>query len=323
MFSRRATILLTILGGCAAPPPATHQPPASQPGDVPVVSIPLQDAAPAALEGRLVFHSDREGRHRLFTVDLPSRRVTRITEGRDHHDEEPAVSPDGARIAFVTTRFDYRTWDIAMMNMRTGAIERVSTDIAFERHPAWAPDGSSLFFSSERDGTQAVFRTALATRALTRVTPPPDRGLMPAMSPDGRRVAHVMGTREGLRVVVQDLASGERRALTAEGADSADPEWSPDGARLAYTRLRPGGSSSIEVLTLENGAIQSLAIEAFAGLRDPAWSPDGRWLAAAASASSGDRQNWDLVMFDTGPDAVAFRLTTGAANDRSPSWLPR
>ena len=272
------------------------------------------------MPGRLVFHANREGRHRLYTLDLTTGVVGQLTSGVNYHDEDAVVSPDGTRVAFTTTRFDSRTWDIAVIDTKSGDVRRVTTHLAFDREAAWSPDGLSLLFSSDREGTQAVFRMSLDTAAIVRVSPPPERALMPAASPDGRSVAYTMGTPDGFRLVVQNLSTGVVRTLTNLG-DAAEPQWSPDGSQLAYTRLSPSGSL-IEIVTLATGAVWPLAVEGLLDAREPAWSPDGEWIAVAGSVVPADDEDWDLVALRIDPPA-AFRLTGGAADDRAPSWIPR
>ena len=323
---RVSLLLACVCGdGCGTPatnpgvPAGAESPEPAEPA-APVVM--LQAAPPPGVTGRLVFHTDREGRNRLFVLDLATHALSRLTTGRDYHDEEAAWSPDGAHVAFTTTRFDSRTWDIAVMDATGKAVRRVTTHLAFDRHAAWMPDGRSLLFTSEQDGTQAVFRAWLDTGRVARVSPPPERALMPAVSPDGRRVAYTMGTPGGLRVAVQELDSGDVRMMTREGGNAAGPRWSPDGTRLAYTRLSQGGSS-IEILTLATGTLERIAVDGLPALREPAWSLDGRWIAVAGSPTIGEHEDWDLVVLQPGPPAAAFRLTGGRAHDRAPSWSPR
>jgi TolB protein len=306
-------------GGCAAPgspDTAAGVQTSALESAARLTALPLRTVAPA-VTGVLVFHSDLEGRDKLFTIDLATREVRRLTQGSDHRDEQGVWSPDGLTLAFVTTRFDHRTYELALMDARH-SVARVTSSIAMEQDPAWAADGRSVFLTSDRDGTQAVYRVWLGSGQADRVSSPPNRGLMPSASPDGTRLAYTAGTTEGLRLVVHDLRSGFTSAVSPPGGAIADARWSPDGRRLAYSRFQPNGAS-IEVLTLDTGVAEVYGVEGLASLRQPCWSPDGQYLAASGRGGAVD---WDLFLIH--PEAgEAFRLTSGSGNDRSPSWRPR
>ena len=314
--------VLSVSGCSPSRPGTTNSPVAVEEVALAVRPLALQSSPPAGVSSRLTFHSDRDGRHKLFTIDLATSVVTRLTEGRDHHDEDAAWSPDGTRIAFTTTRFDARTWHIAVASAAVEDVRQVTSHLAFNRHAAWMPDGRSLLFSSEQEGTQAVFRTWLDSGHTVRVSPPPQRALMPAPSPDGARAAYTMGTPEGFRLAVQDLATNELRMVTPPEANAVEARWSPDGKRLAYVRMLPT-RSFIEILTLDTGSTVTLAVEGLDAVREPSWSHDGKWLVATGTPVTGKGEDWDLILLLPDPPGAAFRLTTGSSNDRAPEWMPR
>lgn len=285
-------------------------------------TVPMRPAVPDGLAGTIVFHSDREGRSKLFTLDLRTGVVTPLTTGADHHDVEPSWSPDGAWVAFVSTRFDSRTYDLAVTDARGTAVRRLTTHLAFERQPTWSPDGQAVLFSSEQEGTQAVFRLGLDTGSITRLSPLPERALMPAAARDGSRLAYVMGGADGLQIVLHDLQAGTTRPLTRGPENAAWPAWSPDGSRLVHTRLQPQGSH-LELLDVATGAVTALLVDGLAEVREPSWSPDGRFLVASGSVDAAPRADWNLVLLAPDPPAAAVLLTSGSGNDGAPSWAPR
>src|SRR5882724_9371325 len=114
----------------------------------------------------------------------------------------------------------------------------------------------------------------------------------PQMSPDGSWVAYVIGTtnkkedKREQRIWMIPLAGGEAIALTAEGASSSHPRWSPDGRFLAFLSARHGGKSQVWLLNRLGGEAQKLT-ETAQDVEDFAWSPDGPASAHAAGSDAG------------------------------------
>lgn len=297
-------------------------PPPPSGGDPAGVLARLEPSLPPGLSGHVAFHSNREGRNKLFAMDLATGTITRLTSGADHRDEDPSWSPDGSTVVFASNRFDGATFDIALLERRDAAVRRVTSQPAFEQHPTWASDGERILFSSERDGTQAVFEVRDDGTAVTRLSAPPERALMPADAPDGREVAFTAGTPDGLQVVLYDRASKVERPLTSGPVGAARPRWSPDGSRLAYFRLGDPGRF-VEVLDLATTRATTIRVDGLASLSEPGWSPDGRFLVAAGARQPGDAADWDLVLIDLQAPGRAYQLTAGPGSDRAPSWTAR
>ena len=105
----------------------------------------------------------------LYVLDLASERVTRLTDDR-HADLQPAWSPDGRTIAFASDRAPetdfgrlvYGPLRIALYDVQSGQVRslRIFED-AKHINPQWSPDGSALFFVSDRGGFSDVYRMAV------------------------------------------------------------------------------------------------------------------------------------------------------------------
>jgi dipeptidyl aminopeptidase/acylaminoacyl peptidase len=110
----------------------------------------------------------------------------------------------------------------------------------------------------------------------------------PRLSPDGTTVAYVVGTvdkdaneyRAAIWLAAADGSTLPRRFTSGEKND-ADPRWSPDGTRLAFTSNRAGKVSQLYVIPVAGGEpckLTSLKED----VTEPAWSPDGTRIAFVA-----------------------------------------
>src|SRR3954452_21141295 len=82
--------------------------------------------------------------------------------------------------------------------------------------PVWAPDGSSIVFTSERDGSAELYRVKPDGSGLERLTSDPAYDDQAAFSPDGKQLVFVT-TRDGGHSVLWtiDLDTRRARALTS------------------------------------------------------------------------------------------------------------
>jgi Tol biopolymer transport system component len=113
----------------------------------------------------------------LFVYDLQNSSLRRLTND-PYADLTPAWSPDGRRIAFATDRFstDLPTlktgeYSLALIDPASGTIERLPVTSGGQHiNPQWAPDSQSIYFVSDRDGIPNLYRTMVASGAVTQLT---------------------------------------------------------------------------------------------------------------------------------------------------------
>jgi dipeptidyl aminopeptidase/acylaminoacyl peptidase len=105
----------------------------------------------------------------------------------------------------------------------------------------------------------------------------------PRFAPDGKRIAYVV-TRADLDRSAYDSdvwlvnADGTRNVqLTRNPTADFDPQWSPDGTRIAFLSDR-GGRNAIYVIDADGGEARRL-VEAPSAVRELAWAPDGKSIA--------------------------------------------
>ena len=86
----------------------------------------------------------------------------------------------------------------------------------------------------------------------------------PAVSPDGQRVAFSSAESAGEPgdIYVLELTTGDVRNVTmTEGIDETQPDWSPDGGSLVYSRFDSAGSSELRTNELPNWSLYVQCLE--------------------------------------------------------------
>jgi len=240
----------------------------------------------------VVFIQDRDTSD-LWRLALDDPVPSRLTTGREPmpywEDTTPAISPDGSRVAYAD---EGSVWLVAL----TGGPPRKLVEAG---SPVWL-DEETLVVSVERDDTSRL--------ALVSVDDPWPRRLArkhgdldahgeeweAVVSPDGRQVAHTFSPRSDLNrteIRVVDVESGRVRALTGTPSiHERTPQWSPDGASVAYISERPGWHE-LHVVSADGSGARQLTFAA-ADFWEHRWHPDGERLVAAR----GRRGRYDLVV---------------------------
>ena len=88
-----------------------------------------------------------------------------VTSENDFVDAEPAWSPDGTQILFISNRSGTR--NVWVMNPDGSGAANLTNSTFAEGGPCWSPDGNSIAFSSGRSGGSHIFKMQLPTRRRT------------------------------------------------------------------------------------------------------------------------------------------------------------
>jgi TolB protein len=201
----------------------------------------------------------------------------RLTTG-SWQDIAPTLSPDGEQLAFASNRDGQ--WDIYMLDLGSGEIDRLTTSLAYDSAPSFSPDGLWLAYESYMDeNLEIVIAPIDGSQDAIRLTHYLGADSSPAWSPKGRQIAFV-STRGGRsHIWTADLdKSGDDRFVEISRSFEAvakHPIWSSDGRYLAWAAVTDQGLHKIFLWDSENDDAPVREV----GLGDwPAFSPDAQFI---------------------------------------------
>ncbi len=126
----------------------------------------------------------------------------------------PAVSPDGATIAFSA-----RGW-LWTMEAAGEPAQRITRGAGLDSRPAWHPDSRRIAFVRDDTRDTDIVEVNLATGAETVLVSGPAAELDPAYTPGGDALYYASGEGGDLEIYRLDFASGEKTRITnARGLD--------------------------------------------------------------------------------------------------------
>lgn len=233
----------------------------------------------------------------------------------------PALSPDGARMVFLSERDRYAV-DLYLADARTGRVERKLVAAAansrfdslqfVDSAGAWDAGGARFAFAALRHGEPILTILSMPRGEVVReqAFPNLDQIFDPTFSPSGSQIAF-SGLSGGVTdLYVFDLETAALRRLTTDGFADLQPAWSPDGRTLAFSTDR--FTSSLEALTfgdlrlaaldLTSGVVRELPSIVGAKNIDPQWSGSNLIFVADADGVS------NVFKLDTA-SGIVHRLT--------------
>jgi len=247
--------------------------------------------------------------------------VTQVMPGWTGLLSNPALSPDGKRLAIVTRDGRSNVW---IRELDQGPLSRLTTEESDFQRPAWSPDGRSVAYVSglPRVG-EALVRVADGSRPATVLLAEERLVEEVTFSPDGQWLVYRAASNEsGRDLYARKLGTDSSVALVATPAIELSPAISPDGRWLAYVSFE-SGRAEVYVRPFPNTEDGRWQVSTDGG-QEPVWAHSGRELFYRTAPPSEPRQ---MVMsirpgttFEPGERRVLFPLSGFNRNANHPEY---
>jgi len=246
---------------------------------------------------------------------------------------EVALAPDGRLLAYVVdteTRPSNR--HLALLDLDALQDRPLTSGPANDGSPVWSPDGTRLYFASDRSGKNSLWVQAIArgTAAGDAVEVRQDIGTFWPLG-FGREGSLYYSRFELRRETytaeigrLSGVVPASRKPISAGPAGSVfDPQWSADGKQLIYRRADPGSlaryAPTIIIRTVATGQEREVrpSLESFWQSR---LAPDGRTLVGSGSDALQSRGVFavdvetghaTLITREPNPTSLADQLASG------------
>ena len=278
-----------------------------------VVLVSMAPAAHAAfpgLNGKIAYYTQQGTSDDICVMEPNGSGNMEITDDTQH-ESDPAWSPDGTKIVLVRAGSDY---EIYVMNADGTGLVNLTNFSGADGTPSWSPDGSKIAFSTNRVGDVGakIYVMDADGSDVTRITD--GFGITdsnPAWSPDGQYIAFFRFNDSQIYRMKAD--GSDVTPITSGGGVQNDPNWSPSGHRIAYSRSGPTPATT-GVHTMDpDGSNDVDLTSALTEAHDPAWSPDGSKLVVSRNGHV-----WTMNVNGSSPT----QLTTVQGTNGTPDWQP-
>jgi eukaryotic-like serine/threonine-protein kinase len=194
----------------------------------------------------------------------------------------PQITPDGRSVIYAGNQRG--NWDLYVLDAESGKSTLLTESNSLDdTEPALSPDGMTIAYRSEEDGG-GIFLFDLKSRQTRKLSP---LGHNPAWSPDSTEI--VCATEGIARPDDRFMTTSQLWAIRVDNGarrlvykgDAVQPNWSPNGERIAFWASRSGQR---DLFTVRARPINGITPEPVALLNDaavdwnPVYSPDGKYL---------------------------------------------
>lgn len=264
---------------------------------------------------KIYFVSDRTGHKEIWSMDYDGSNQKQLTHW-NNTTVEPAVSPDGAKLAYLTwAKGNPR---VMIQSLETGRmLPFVNPNASVNSSPAFAPDGRRLVFASSlAGGFTQIYIADSDGGNLNRISYARAVEVEPKVNPaTGAEIVFSSGRSGTEQVYRMSLDGADPVRLTTGEGDASNPAWRPDGKVIAFAWTRGYDPGGFNIFIMDVATRKYVQLTQGMGRNEnPNWAPDG--LHIVYSSKRG-RQTQIYTMLVDGSQPQ--QLTT-QGNNTQPVW---
>lgn len=188
-----------------------------------------------------------QGRGEIFSVPKEKGDVRNISNSPGTHEREPAWSPDGKWISYVSDKDGNYKLILRDQKAMDKPIEIDLGKTVYYFGLTWSPDSKKLFYS---DAHFHLFYIDVQSKK------------------------------------IEQIDTNSNGSIPSGGGNVFAPSWSPDSKWITYLKLSPNGYDAVYLYSLESGKVTPIT-DGMSDAGNPTFSADGKYIFFPASTNSG------------------------------------
>ena len=273
----------------------------------------------AARPARIAFMSDRNGNWEIYIMDRDGLNPLNLTNS-PARDGLPIHAQGQDRLIFASDG-EGPTLDVWSIDLEgLDPVNITQTSDSNEVPIAWSPDGEHVVFASDQSGVPDILLAEASGEGLLNLSERYQAQSFDDWSAEMDQFILTTVTDSGASLLVADLTGDTSLAVTDGSYPAGAGNWSPDGQRIAYMGVEPGGTTiDIFVVDVAGGEPVNLT-QSFSNDGFPRWSPDGSKIAFVS-----DRDGNSEIYVMGADGSAQTNLTNNLADESIQgdfSWSP-
>ncbi len=165
-----------------------------------------------------------DGNQEIYLVNTDGTISRKVTNSKSIN-ISPTFSPDGSKMAFVSSRNGLP--QLFIQDIASGQVNRLTFSGRYNTQPSWSPVGDKIVYTTwEKGGEINIFTINADGSGLTQLTQNCGENKSPSWSPDGEMIVFTSNRQGKEKLYVMSAKGGDGRILLQVDGEQTQPSWS-------------------------------------------------------------------------------------------------
>lgn len=218
---------------------------------------------------KIAYVSFESGNSSIYVQDITTGSRKLVSARAKGINGAPAWSPDGSKMAMALSYVG--NLELFVMDLGSRQETRLTHSLSIDTEPVWAPDGQSIYFTSDRSGRPQIYQISASGGSPQRISFQGQNNANASVSYDGKQLAMVQGNGNVYRIVVMDRSLGGQVRPISPGPIDESPSFAPNASMLLYAATE--GRRGVLYAVSADGLVRQRLVLSDGDVREPSWGP--------------------------------------------------